>query len=77
MGDVHDMSYYLKCMVGGAFGCGLTHTGIVTLDLIKCRKQVDPTLYKSVADGISKIRAADGNRGLVLGWFPTLIGYSL
>lgn len=40
MGDVHDLSYYLKCMVGGAFGCGLTHTGIVTLDLIKCRKQV-------------------------------------
>jgi solute carrier family 25 phosphate transporter 3 len=77
MGDVHDLSYYLKCMVGGAFGCGLTHTGIVTLDLIKCRKQVDPTLYKSVADGITKIRATDGYKGLVLGWFPTLIGYSL
>jgi len=34
-------------------------------------------MYKSVADGITKIRAADGNKGLVLGWFPTLIGYSL
>lgn len=38
--DKHDLSYYLKCMVGGAMGCGLTHTGIVSIDVVKCRKQV-------------------------------------
>ena len=77
MGDKHDASYYYKCMKGGALGCGLTHTAIVTLDLIKCRKQVDPSIYKSLGDGIRTIRSAEGGRGLVVGWQPTLIGYSL
>jgi solute carrier family 25 phosphate transporter 3 len=77
MGDKHDLSYYIKCMIGGAFGCGLTHTAIVTLDIIKCRKQIDPTIYKSVAEGFNKIKATEGTAGLVTGWVPTLIGYSL
>ena len=38
--DVHDMSYYSKCMVGGILSCGITHTIICPLDIIKCRKQV-------------------------------------
>ena len=38
--DKHDLSYYLKCMAGGVLACGVTHTGIVPLDLVKCRKQV-------------------------------------
>lgn len=38
--EVHDMSYYSKCMVGGILSCGLTHTLICPLDIIKCRKQV-------------------------------------
>lgn len=38
--DKHDLSYYLKCMTGGVLACGVTHTGIVPLDLVKCRKQV-------------------------------------
>jgi len=64
-------------MMGGALGCGLTHTAIVTLDIIKCRKQIDPKVYKSVADGFSRIKATEGTSGLVVGWLPTLIGYSL
>ena len=40
MTDVHDMSYYRKCMVGGIFACGLTHAAICPLDIVKCRKQV-------------------------------------
>jgi len=36
-GDVHDLSYYFKCMIGGAMGCGLTHTLIAPLDVVKCR----------------------------------------
>jgi len=44
--EKHDASYYFKCMIGGIFACGLTHTAITPLDLIKCRKQTNPKLYK-------------------------------
>ena len=40
MSDVHDLSYYGKCMIGGIFACGLTHAAICPLDIVKCRKQV-------------------------------------
>jgi solute carrier family 25 (mitochondrial phosphate transporter), member 3 len=40
MSDVHDMSYYGKCMVGGIFACGLTHAAVCPLDIVKCRRQV-------------------------------------
>lgn len=32
--------YYLLCGFGGVLSCGLTHTAVVPLDLIKCRIQV-------------------------------------
>jgi len=75
--DKHDLSYYFKCMIGGALGCGITHTAIVPLDIVKCRKQIDPTLYKSMLHGFKTIRATEGPSGLTLGWAPTLIGYSM
>lgn len=75
--DKHDASYYAKCMMGGILACGLTHTAIVTLDVVKCQRQVYPGLYKSLGDGIKTISATQGARGLTLGWFPTLVGYSL
>ena len=40
MSDVHDMSYYGKCMVGGIFACGITHAAVCPLDIVKCRRQV-------------------------------------
>lgn len=40
MSDVHDMSYYGKCMVAGILACGVTHAAICPLDIVKCRKQV-------------------------------------
>jgi len=75
--DKHDSSYYFKCMIGGIFACGLTHAAVTPLDLVKCRKQIDPTIYKSLGQGISTIRAQSGVSGLFLGWQPTLIGYSM
>ena len=74
MSDVHDASYYFKCMIGGILACGLTHTAIVPLDVMKCKKQIDPTYCKGMLDGISKVRAAGHG---TLGWSPTLLGYSL
>ena len=76
MGDVHDASYYGKCMIGGILSCGLTHTFVVPLDIIKCRRQVNYDLYKSLGDGFKVIRAAEGFKGLTVGWVPTFIGYS-
>lgn len=75
MSDTHDATYYGKCMVGGILSCGLTHTAVVTMDIIKCRRQVDPTIYKSLGDGFSKIKAAEGVSGLTVGWAPTFVGY--
>ena len=39
-GDVHDLSYYKKCMMGGILSCGITHTIVCPLDIVKCRMQV-------------------------------------
>jgi hypothetical protein len=39
--------YYALCGVGGILSCGLTHTAIVPLDLVKCRIQVNPAKYQS------------------------------
>ena len=74
MSDVHDASYYFKCMIGGVLACGLTHTAIVPLDVMKCKKQIDPNFSKGMADGIAKVRS---NGWTTLGWSPTLLGYSL
>lgn len=32
--------FYLACAAGGALSCGLTHTLVTPLDLVKCRRQV-------------------------------------
>jgi solute carrier family 25 phosphate transporter 3 len=75
-GDVHDSTYYAKCMVGGVLSCGLTHTAIVPLDLVKCRLQANPTLYKGTIDGVKTV-IAEGTAAATLGWAPTFIGYSM
>lgn len=46
------MQYYLLCALGGAMSCGLTHTAITPLDLVKCRIQVDPKKYKNLGHGL-------------------------
>jgi len=74
--DVHDMSYYGKCMIGGILSCGLTHAAVCPLDIIKCRKQVDPKIYKSIGDGFRTVIRTEGYKGLSVGVLPTLIGYS-
>ena len=42
------LKFYALCGVGGVLSCGLTHTAVVPLDLVKCRMQVDPQKYKSI-----------------------------
>ncbi|XP_046890517.1 solute carrier family 25 member 3b [Hypomesus transpacificus] len=75
--DFGSMKYYALCGFGGILSCGLTHTAIVPLDLVKCRLQVDPAKYKSIFNGFSVTLKEDGTRGLAKGWAPTFIGYSM
>lgn len=69
--------YYLKCCIGGSLSCGLTHTIIVPLDLVKCRMQVDSVKYPSLGKGFKVTVAEGGTKALARGWAPTLIGYSM
>ena len=71
------MKYYALCAVGGALSCGLTHTAVTPLDLVKCRIQVNKEKYKSIGNGFKVTMAEGGARGLVLGWAPTAIGYTM
>jgi len=69
-------TFYGLCAFGGLLSCGLTHTAVVPLDLVKCRMQVDKAKYPSIGKGFKITLAEDGVRGLGKGWAPTLIGYS-
>ncbi|XP_076758798.1 mitochondrial phosphate carrier protein 1 isoform X2 [Xylocopa sonorina] len=69
--------YFMLCGLGGILSCGITHTMVTPLDLVKCRIQVDPAKYKSVFNGFKVTLAEDGTRGLVKGWAPTFFGYSI
>lgn len=68
--------YFALCGLGGIVSCGLTHTMVVPLDLVKCRIQVDPVKYKSVFQGFGVTLKEDGIKGLSRGWAPTFFGYS-
>jgi len=72
----HDQSYYTKCMIGGALACGLTHCGVVSLDIVKCNMQANPGQYKNLVQGLGMLWNTQGFSGCVKGWFPTLVGYS-
>merc|ERR1712050_640114 len=74
--EVGTPKFYAYCAVGGALSCGITHTAVVPLDLVKCRLQVDPAKYKNLGTGFKITLAEDGMKGLAKGWAPTLLGYS-
>ncbi|KAF8374865.1 hypothetical protein PRIPAC_81294 [Pristionchus pacificus] len=69
--------YYALCGIGGMLSCGITHTAIVPLDLVKCRIQVNPEKYKGIVSGFRTTVAEEGFRALAKGWAPTAIGYSM
>nr|BAN20386.1 mitochondrial phosphate carrier protein [Riptortus pedestris] len=69
--------YFLLCGVGGILSCGITHTMVVPLDLVKCRLQVDAAKYKNLFHGFKVTVQEEGMRGLGKGWAPTFYGYSM
>lgn len=56
--------------------CGLTHTAVTPLDVVKCNMQTNPKAYPGIAAGFGKIASEQGVAGLFRGWVPTLLGYS-
>lgn len=75
--ELFSKRYYGVCAIGGIMSCGLTHTAVVPLDLVKCRMQVDPVKYPGIFAGFGNTVKAEGITGLTRGWLPTAIGYSM
>ena len=73
---LHSPAYYAACTVGGILSCGLTHTMVTPLDVVKCNMQTDPQKYKGIMSGFGVVAKEQGLAGLVRGWVPTLLGYS-
>jgi len=77
--------YYAACAVGGIISCGLTHTMVTPIDLVKCNSQVNKKDFPGAIAGIRAIFSGkvahlgfdSGFKGLAKGWAPTLVGYSM
>lgn len=69
--------YYGACAFGGVLSCGLTHTVVTPLDVVKCNMQTNPVKYPSIPRGFSTVWGEAGLAGITRGWVPTLIGYSM
>lgn len=74
--ELYSAQYYAACTFGGLMACGLTHTFVTPLDLVKCRRQVDSKLYTGNFQAWRLIGRAEGLRGIFTGWSPTFFGYS-
>lgn len=75
--ELYSSKFYAACTIGGIMACGLTHTAVTPLDLVKCRRQVDSKMYKGNFEAWGKIGRAEGLRGVFTGWGPTFWGYSV
>jgi len=73
----HDGMYYFKCMIAGILSCGVTHTIICPLDVVKCNMQTNPAKYKGLVPGLKTLIAEEGSMAVWKGWLPTAIGYSM
>ncbi|ESN95457.1 hypothetical protein HELRODRAFT_185971 [Helobdella robusta] len=69
--------FFALCGLGGIVSCGVTHTMIVPLDLVKCRIQVDRAKYGNIINGFKVTLRESGVRELGKGWAPTFFGYSM
>jgi len=82
---LYSKEYFGLCGIGGILSCGLTHTAMTPLDLVKCNAQANPNEFKGPISGakaiyngkVAHLGHQPGLAGLVKGWAPTLWGYSL
>jgi len=72
----YGLDYYLKGAVAGGVCCAATHGGVVPVDVVKTRIQLDPvTFNKGMVSAAKSIVAAEGMGGLSTGLGPTVVGY--
>jgi len=55
--------YLYLCGLCGIVSCGLTHTMVTPLDLVKCRMQTNAAKYGGVFKGFKVTIAEEGARG--------------
>jgi solute carrier family 25 (mitochondrial phosphate transporter), member 3 len=83
--ELFSSTYFAMCGIGGILSCGLTHTAVTPLDLVKCNAQTNAKAFPSFVQGFKNIYSgkvnnlgfSPGLKGVVRGWAPTLVGYSL
>jgi solute carrier family 25 phosphate transporter 3 len=73
---MYSREFYTACTIGGMLSCGLTHTIVTPMDVVKCNMQIDPKKYTSIGQAFGLVMKEQGVKGLVKGWAPTLFGYS-
>ena len=57
--EIGSPKYYALCGFGGLLSCGITHTAVTPLDLVKCRLQVNKEKYKNLGNGF-KVSTTNG-----------------
>ena len=68
--------YYLKGAFAGGLCCAITHGGLVPVDVVKTRIQLQPDVYnEGMVGGFRKIVAEEGVGALATGFGPTAAGY--
>jgi len=69
--------YFAVCGLAGILSCGLTHTAVTPIDMVKCNKQNNPlTFNRGMFGNMAILNGLKGPRGLIRGWAPTFVGYS-
>jgi solute carrier family 25 phosphate transporter 3 len=82
--ELFSNEYFFLCGIGGLLSCGLTHTAVTPIDLVKCNSQVDKENFPNTLKGFKNIWSGrltskgfgSGFTGIVKGWGPTFVGYS-
>lgn len=75
--ELYSTEYFLACGLGGLLCCGLTHTAVTPMDVVKCNMQIAPKKYTSISGSFKTVVKEEGLRGLYHGWAPTFFGYCI
>ena len=71
-----DMKYFLSGALAGGICCSITHGGLVPVDVVKTKIQLQPDVYnKGFIGGFGQVIAKEGTGGLLTGLGPTAQGY--
>ena len=61
-----DMKYFLSGALAGGICCSITHGGLVPVDVVKTKIQLQPDVYnKGFIGGFGQVIEAEGMNGLL------------